>query len=388
MFSYPPILRSPLVETERSREDSNVKTGRRLLGLAAVSLVLWSGCGAQKLTGAGTPTGNDAAARMGGLGIDAAVDLPVLGPPQTCGNGHLDPGEQCDDGNRMSGDGCTMFCQVESGWSCPAPGQPCQRAASATDGSAPTDGGGPISGRIYLPSSPTGFVDDLISGVIGSWFAFGDGVGPNANASGTDAQDSDCVAKGGFPPADCSQITTPTPGLPFAPTDPATSEMCTSGTAAVVRNGTSSNAPDYGDLWGAGIGLDFNDPGGDAGTRGYLDLSQFKGIAFDFSADILPIAAMRVNFPFLGMHGADAPYWMGATMSASPLLGTTASPQHVEIDWSDVRGPFYLTQQTPPVTPPDFDPTAVQGIQFQVFTNASAPTPYSFCVSELALVPK
>ena len=25
----------------------------------------------------------------------------------TCGNGVLDPGEQCDDGNKMAGDGCS-----------------------------------------------------------------------------------------------------------------------------------------------------------------------------------------------------------------------------------------------------------------------------------------
>jgi cysteine-rich repeat protein len=30
-----------------------------------------------------------------------------------CGNGHLDPGEACDDGNRAAGDGCFDVCQVE-----------------------------------------------------------------------------------------------------------------------------------------------------------------------------------------------------------------------------------------------------------------------------------
>lgn len=31
-----------------------------------------------------------------------------------CGNGMNEPGEQCDDGNRFSGDGCDAFCKVEA----------------------------------------------------------------------------------------------------------------------------------------------------------------------------------------------------------------------------------------------------------------------------------
>jgi cysteine-rich repeat protein len=39
-----------------------------------------------------------------------------------CGNGKMDPGEVCDDGNRVGGDGCSVSCTVESGYKCPAPG--------------------------------------------------------------------------------------------------------------------------------------------------------------------------------------------------------------------------------------------------------------------------
>src|SRR5262252_4052633 len=31
----------------------------------------------------------------------------------TCGNGIVDPGEQCDDGNTVSGDGCRQDCSLE-----------------------------------------------------------------------------------------------------------------------------------------------------------------------------------------------------------------------------------------------------------------------------------
>ena len=52
---------------------------------------------------------------------------------QICGNGKIDPGEQCDDGNTMSGDGCSSTCQIEPGWSCPIAAAPCI-AAQCGDG--------------------------------------------------------------------------------------------------------------------------------------------------------------------------------------------------------------------------------------------------------------
>jgi hypothetical protein len=261
-------------------------------------------------------------------------------------------------------------------------------------------GGGIPAGYIPLPSAATGFVQDLTGGsnVIGPWYAYGDGVGPNANvANGADAANSDCqsTAKGGFPASACSQIAFPPPGQPFPPSDLTTSKMCTDGIAAMVMN--KGGSPDYSDLWGAGISLDLNNPGGDAGVKGDIDLSGFKGMSFDFSAftgaDPLggtsngagaPPSAMRVNFPFTGEHGTDSPYWMGAAKASSPL---TPTPMHVEVHWTDVGGPFYLSQQSPAVTAPAFDPKHIQSLQFQVFTNATATTPYAFCVANLALIP-
>jgi len=34
-------------------------------------------------------------------------------------------GEQCDDGNLVSGDGCTDLCSIELGYECPTPGVLC-----------------------------------------------------------------------------------------------------------------------------------------------------------------------------------------------------------------------------------------------------------------------
>src|SRR5262245_9165970 len=52
------------------------------------------------------------------------------GPPcsaSKCGNKIVDTsaGESCDDGNRISGDGCSADCTVETDFRCDTPGQPC-----------------------------------------------------------------------------------------------------------------------------------------------------------------------------------------------------------------------------------------------------------------------
>lgn len=44
------------------------------------------------------------------------------------GDGRLQPGEQCDDGNITSGDGCSASGAIESGYLCHVPGRPCSLA--------------------------------------------------------------------------------------------------------------------------------------------------------------------------------------------------------------------------------------------------------------------
>jgi cysteine-rich repeat protein len=63
------------------------------------------------------------------LGIERFKEKP-------CGDGELDPGEQCDDGNSMSGDGCSQLCQLEDCWSCGSCGtnQPCVVTPVCGDG--------------------------------------------------------------------------------------------------------------------------------------------------------------------------------------------------------------------------------------------------------------
>jgi hypothetical protein len=258
------------------------------------------------------------------------------------------------------------------------------KGPSGSTGSAGADGGSGFVGVALIPST-TGFVDDTGSGVIGAWYSYGDSAGPAASVTSTDAADSACIGKGHFTADQCSQIASPIPGQPFPPdtTMPGTGAMCTHGTAAQVQMNAAGTA-DYSDLFGAGIGLDFNNPGGEGGApKGYFDMSPYTGIGFDFTGTVIPTGKMRVNFPFNGENGGtDSPYWDGATMDSSPLT----NGGHISIKWGDVGGPKYLLSQTPSITPPAFDKTKVASIQFQVFTNLTASVPYSFCVNNLTLL--
>ncbi|MFH2010373.1 MAG: hypothetical protein ABI333_27490 [bacterium] len=68
---------------------------RCVAGLAALlALSSLLGCAASNLQQQPTD---------GGTGVDAGL----------CGNGTLDPGEECDDGNTAGGDGCSPYCQTE-----------------------------------------------------------------------------------------------------------------------------------------------------------------------------------------------------------------------------------------------------------------------------------
>ncbi|GIV28719.1 MAG: hypothetical protein KatS3mg027_2533 [Bacteroidia bacterium] len=40
------------------------------------------------------------------------VSVQIIGP-QVCGNGYLEPPEECDDGNLVNGDGCSDQCLLE-----------------------------------------------------------------------------------------------------------------------------------------------------------------------------------------------------------------------------------------------------------------------------------
>jgi MYXO-CTERM domain-containing protein len=76
-----------------------------------VDLTPWASDGAVRL---GFGLDSDGGLEMGGWTIDELCVVgyqPVVAPG--CGNGVVDVGEQCDDGNVVSGDGCSAQCQLE-----------------------------------------------------------------------------------------------------------------------------------------------------------------------------------------------------------------------------------------------------------------------------------
>ena len=68
-----------------------------------------------------TLTISSTTAGSSGLAIDNVqiYDVDDLACRPLCSNGVVDPGEQCDDGNATSGDGCSATCTLEPGSSCP-----------------------------------------------------------------------------------------------------------------------------------------------------------------------------------------------------------------------------------------------------------------------------
>ncbi|HEY6175053.1 MAG TPA: DUF4215 domain-containing protein, partial [Kofleriaceae bacterium] len=67
-------------------------------------------------------------------GPDAGPDASPPDAASRCGDGDLETGEQCDDGNAMPGDGCSASCQIEPGWVCISPGSPCLHLMYCGDG--------------------------------------------------------------------------------------------------------------------------------------------------------------------------------------------------------------------------------------------------------------
>ncbi len=62
------------------------------------------------------PSGDAGADSSAVLPIDDAGTSPeeAAAPPSLCGNRKVDPGEECDDGNRTNADGCSASCKLES----------------------------------------------------------------------------------------------------------------------------------------------------------------------------------------------------------------------------------------------------------------------------------
>jgi fibro-slime domain-containing protein len=92
----------------------------------AICAAVGAGCASVKQQGgSGGSSGTDGGRDRPGPGQVDAIILPDT-ITMSCGDGKLDPGEACDDGNKMSGDGCSHpLCQKAAGYVCTTPGQLC-----------------------------------------------------------------------------------------------------------------------------------------------------------------------------------------------------------------------------------------------------------------------
>jgi hypothetical protein len=240
--------------------------------------------------------------------------------------------------------------------------------------STPQSGdGGPTNGWVLEPSDMGFFDGTNMAGVLGAWYSYGDWYG----GTPTMAMGGDCAVKGGFTVDQCSAITTPAPGQPFAKT---ASGMCTAGTVAKVIPMAGSTSPDYSDVWGAGVGFDMNNGGTDDGGTGAklpYDATAHGVTGFSFHIDTPPTGGqMRVEFPTAAVVGTtdiNSAYYGGATANLSPFT----KGGDVTFHFKDVGGPMYLTSPMP------FDATKILSMQFHVVSNTSSTIPFQYCISNL-----
>jgi len=99
-----------------------------MAGLLAVAAACSSGDEASTTSGSGGAGGTSAGTTSssgGAGGMGGGVGVGGFNPNEDCGNGVVDDGETCDDGNFAGGDGCSASCTVECGYLCLEPGQSC-----------------------------------------------------------------------------------------------------------------------------------------------------------------------------------------------------------------------------------------------------------------------
>jgi cysteine-rich repeat protein len=118
-----------------SRHGSALRERSALLFAGAIVLIAGMGCtnaqivGGSGGTGASGPKGGAHGGNSGsngGQGGGVTFSMPAIpdaGPDRpgggNCGDGIIERSEQCDDGNTVSGDGCSLSCQIEANYECP-----------------------------------------------------------------------------------------------------------------------------------------------------------------------------------------------------------------------------------------------------------------------------
>ena len=258
--------------------------------------------------------------------------------------------------------------------------------SSGDDGS--TGGGGNTEA---ITPTATGYVMDSVTGITGAWYGYGDGLGTNGMPPGN------CESMGMHPMSACSSITFPPQdtsstddagnpvvvgmfppgGTPGAPSGAPMNAMCLQGTGAQVVAGPvgMSTKPDYSNIFGIGIGLDFNNTGG---TKEAFDATKNGVTGFSFTISGVPQGGIRVEFPTTDTEatGQDS-YAITVTADGSYTANMATTGAH---KLSNSFTPSGFTQ-------PAFNASNLLSIQFHVATNVTAPvTVANMCVSNLTAI--
>lgn len=271
--------------------------------------------------------------------------------------------------------------------------------SSGTSSSTATSSGGTTSSSsgsggtttVPLNISSTGYVSMSSLGIVGSFFAYGDSIGTNGMLGGGNCQAA------GFPTSDCSLVTWPPLGavsdaeapdgsflpLGFPPGGPngtdGTTAMCISGTLGkVIAKPDGGTGPDYSDIWGFGIGLDFNNP---SGTPGTWDSTMNMVVGFSFTVSGYPTGAkgLSVEFP--------TPAAVAAGNDTYALQVKANGPQTAMLTKGAAAGDLSLAFTATGFTPAPWDPTMISAIQFHLLPQTTgAITVTDFCISNLSAI--
>jgi hypothetical protein len=233
-----------------------------------------------------------------------------------------------------------------------------------------------------LVPTATGYVMDTALNIQGAWYGYGDGWGTTGMPPGV------CELTGMHPTNACSAITSPLPGMSngeggvvatFPPS--ATGAMCLSGTAAKViacAAGVSGcTGSDYSNIFGIGIGLDFNNVNG---VKMAYDAMANKVKGFSFSISGIPTGGIRVELPTTDTTttGSDS-----YAITVAKDGDYTADLTTALTDAHPLAPSFTATGFTEPA----FNASHLLSIQFHVATNtAGAITVANMCVSNLTAI--
>jgi hypothetical protein len=248
----------------------------------------------------------------------------------------------------------------------------------ATAGSSGASSGG---GSALTPD-PTGYVSVTGLGIQGAWYGYGDGWGTTGMPPGV------CEMTGMHPTSACSVITSPPPGMAndeggvtatFPQTTPGT--MCLSGTAAkvpaCVAGVSGCTTSDYSNVFGIGIGLDFNNVGG---VKMPYNATTSKVTGFTFTVSGVPATGIRVELPTTDTN---------ATGSDSYAIAVSKDGNYTVDLKSGLPSPPSLSPAFTAMgfTEPAFNAANLLSIQFHVATvTTSAITVTNLCVSNLTAV--